>query len=75
MHAILFMDIPFLEIEAADLVNASSHNLIRFITSNQGPLDGVISRIMLCSSSLLLWLRVLYVDTTYVSLPDFIFLV
>ena len=75
MHAILFIDIPFLEIEAADLVNASSHNLSRFITSNQGPLDGVISRIMLCSSSLLLWLRVLYVDTTYVSLPDFIFLV
>jgi hypothetical protein len=75
MHAILFIDIPFLEIEAADLVNASSHNLSRFITSNQGPLDGVISWIMLCSGSLLLWLRVLYVDTTYVSLPDFIFLV
>ncbi len=75
MHAILFMDIPFLEIEAADLVNASSHNLIRFITSNQGPLDGVISQIMLHNTSLLLGLSELYIDTTFVSLPDLIFIV
>ncbi len=70
MHAILFVGIPFLlEIEAVDLLNASLHNLSRSITSNQGPLDSVISPIMLHSSSLLL----LYVDTTFVSLPDVIF--
>jgi hypothetical protein len=61
--------------EAADSLNASLHNLSKLLISNQGPLDGMISLIMLHSSSLLLWLRVFQVNAAFVSLPDLIFVV